>query len=101
MFKPVVDCAYFKLGLNHRSMIDFPLVSSGSSPDVKAFRIIDNGNNLSDHFPIAIMFQGEQYSNDGVLFGSEKNINNHKPDGKLLTKPRWDHAHLLIPCNVM
>ena len=53
-------------------MIDFHLVLPGSSPDVEAFRIIDNGNDLSDHFPIAIMFQGEQYSNDGVLFESDK-----------------------------
>jgi len=89
MFKQDLDYTYFHATLNQKSMVDYFLGSRSLFSKILDFKIIDNGGNLSDHLPIAIMVPCEC-----TVLINDCNEAGNKSTSKKKKCLRWDHANL-------
>ena len=77
---------YVNVALNHSSCLDYFVMTHGAN--FNNYEVIDNGANLSDHLPVKIMFECNQF----VV--PNKSNNNNKTSKNKRVYLRWDHANL-------
>jgi len=82
------DFTYVNDSLNRRSCIDYFLVSDASR--IAKFNVIDDGSNLSDHLPIAVVCNC-----DVAVENNLPRSNNDDVKEAMQAYLRWDHADLV------
>ena len=87
--KPNLDYTYQHVGLGQKSMVDFFFINKSLADKIIDHRILENGGNLSDHLPVAIMISNDSMKEVETGFGKSNRVWNN------VTKQlRWDRANL-------